>query len=629
LLKQHNHGFIKTIRFSMPTTISPFEQGAMKKKTRIVTSPFAYASPWILATAIGMLIAIVFFFAANNLQREKRIMSESLFNKGQAIISFIGAGTRASMMMGAPNTQQFQHLIEQAAGESSILYIAVADSAGKIVAHSTPGLVGTDLDHPLLATQEPAPVGKYQIISDPKTKQKIFEIVAPFKPFMRGRGYFFKRHMQAMPQAEKPDSLAREDAQTPSACQMSPDNNVWLPGNKLAIVVGLDMGEQDKIIQQDRYHMLYMSIAMLLVAIGGWIALLTAQSYRSSQKTLMNMQAFTDLLISRLPVGIIATNAEGHIQTFNSTAAKFTDKTPAQALGHLQAAVLPQLQHLIPLEDHDGEVIDREILLPPDSPTPNHLHISSVPITDGQNHAIGRVMLMYDVTEIKKLEAQVRRHDRLVALGKMAAGVAHEVRNPLSSIKGFATLLGSHFAPESEEGEAARLLINEVERLNRSITELLTYARPLPLSVAEIEIEPFIEASLKLIRSDAKELGVTVRHEITLAHRQVRLDKDRFNQVLLNLYLNSLQAMEHGGELQVAVHEGNRPGTVEINVRDTGCGIAADNLERVMDPYFTTKPEGTGLGLAMVYKIIDEHGGTIKIASKEGQGATVSIILPA
>lgn len=593
----------------------------MEKKTKIVTSPFAYASPWILATAIGMLIAIVFFFAANNLQREKRIMTESLFNKGQAIIRFVGAGTRASMMMGAPNTQQFQHLIEQAAGESSILYIAVANSTGKIVAHSTPGLVDTDLDHPLLADTGLTPIGKYQIIRDQQTNQKVFEVVAPFKPFLRGRGYFSKRHMQA----GKPDSLTRGEGQGPEACQSFPGKNTWLPGENLSIVVGLDMTEQDAIIRQDRYHMLYMSIAMLLVAIGGWIALLTAQSYRSSQKTLMNMRAFTDLLISRLPVGIIATNAEGHIQTFNSTAAKFTGKTPEQAIGHLQIAVLPQIQQVIA---HDEEVLDREILLPQDSPTPHHLHLSSVPITDGQSNTIGRVTLMYDVTEIKKLEAQVRRHDRFVALGKMAAGVAHEVRNPLSSIKGFATLLGSRFPAKSEEGEAARLLTNEVERLNRSITELLTYARPLPLTIVEVEIEPFIEASLKLIQSDAKELGVAVHQEIALVRKQVRLDKDRLNQVLLNLYLNSLQAMENGGELRVAVREGNLPGTLEISVRDTGCGIAADILERVMDPYFTTKPEGTGLGLAMVYKIIDEHGGTIKITSQEGEGTTVTIILP-
>ncbi len=600
----------------------------MKKKTKIITAPFAYASPWILATASGILIAIVFFFAVNNLQREKRIMTESLFNKGQAIIRFVGAGTRASMMMGAPSTQQFQHLIEQAAGESGILYIAVANSSGKIVAHSTPGLVGTDLNHPLLGDTDLAPIGKYQIITGQGTKQKVFEIVAPFKPFMRGRGYFFKRHMQTMSQAEKQDRLAREDAAPPSACQSFLGKDTWLPGDNLSIVVGLDMAEQDKVIQQDRYHMFYMSIAMLLVAIGGWIALLTAQSYRSSQKTLMNMRAFTDLLISRLPVGIIATNAEGHIQTFNSTAAKFTGKTTDQAIGQPQTAVLPYIQQLIPTDEQEGEIIDKEILLPPDSPSPNHLHISSVPITDGHSNTIGRVILMYDVSEIKKLEAQVRRHDRLVALGKMAAGVAHEVRNPLSSIKGFATLLGSRFPVESEEGEAARLLINEVERLNRSITELLTYARPLPLAINEVEIEPFIEASLKLIQSDAKELGVAVHHEITLARKQVRLDKDRLNQVLLNLYLNSLQAMEHGGELQVSVHEGLRSGTIEIDVRDTGGGIAKDILERVMDPYFTTKPEGTGLGLAMVYKIIDEHGGTIRIASKEGEGTTVSIVLP-
>ncbi|MHB1184510.1 MAG: ATP-binding protein [Desulfobulbia bacterium] len=596
----------------------------MKKETKIITSPFAYASPWILATAIGMLIAIVFFFAVNNLQREKRIMTDSLFNKGQAIIRFVGAGTRASMMMGTANNQQFQHLIEQVAGEATLLYIVVANNTGTIVAHSTPALVGGTLDHPLLSDPNLSPFGKHRIINDPKTKHKVFEVVASFKPFMRGRGHFFRQRMQAMEQPEKQDNPAGENA----PCRPFPADTVWQPENNLSIIVGLDMTEQDAIIQQDRRHMLYMSIAMLLVAIGGWIALLTAQSYRSSQKTLINMRAFTDLLISRLPVGIIATNAEGHIQTFNSTAAEFTGKTPEQTIGHLQTAVLPQILQLIPPPGREGETIEQEIFLPPDSPTPRHLHVSSVPITDEHTNTIGRVVLMYDLTETKKLEAQVRRHDRLVALGKMAAGVAHEVRNPLSSIKGFATLLGSRFPEESEEGEASRLLVNEVERLNRSITELLTYARPLPLAIAEIEIEPFIEASLKLIQSDAKELGVAVRHEISLTRKLVRLDKDRLNQVLLNLYLNSLQAMEHGGELQVSVQEGTRPGTVEIQVRDTGCGIAEDTLERVMDPYFTTKPEGTGLGLAMVYKIIDEHGGTIKIASKEGQGTTVSIVLP-
>lgn len=595
----------------------------MKRKKLRVTSPFAYASPWILATAIGILIAIVFFFAVNNLQREKRIMTESLFNKGQAIIRFVGAGTRASMMMfGAPNTQQFQHLIEQAEGESNILYIAVVTGAGKIVAHSTPALVGKNLDHPLPSGPEITAVGKYQIINGGTPQQKVFEVVAPFKPFLRGRGHFFKK------QLGKNTRLAATNETYAPACQMRSGNKNWLPGDNLSIVVGLDMKEQETIIKQDSYHLIYMSIAMLLVAIGGWIALLTAQSYRSSQKTIMNMQAFTDLLISRLPVGIIATNADGYIQIFNSVAAKLTGKTPEQAIGHFQSTVLPKIQQFIPLTKDEKELIDREILLSPNSAAPTHLQVNSVPITDGTGNTIGRVMLMHDVTEIKKLEAQVRRHDRLVSLGKMAAGVAHEVRNPLSSIKGFATLLGSRFPVDSEEGEAAGLLINEVERLNRSITELLTYARPLPLTITEVEIEPFIKDSLKLIQSDAKELAIAVHHEILLTGKKVRLDKDRFNQVLLNLYLNSLQAMERGGELLVSVRDGDRPGTVEISVRDTGCGIAENILDRVMDPYFTTKSEGTGLGLAMVYKIIDEHGGTLQISSKEGKGTMVNIVLP-
>ncbi|MGV1098772.1 two-component system sensor histidine kinase NtrB [Thiovibrio sp. JS02] len=604
----------------------------MLEKKSSLTPPFAYASPWILAAAIGMLIAIVIVFAVNNLQREKRIMTESLINKGEALIHLVGAGSRASMMMGITNSQQVQHLIEQASGEANILYIAVVDGKGKVIAHSNPAMINSRLDHPLPGEGKLPPATRHQIITDHVKNNKVFEVMAPFKPFHGGRGQFFRRQM-LMRQA--PGSTPEKSPQPMgpgSGCQNfignGPFNGPFLEGN-LQIVVGLDMAEQEKVIREDLYHMVFMSIAMLLVAIGGWIALLTAQSYRSSQKTLMNMQAFTDLLISRLPVGIIATNTLGQVQTFNQAAATLLGKNSGNILGQPLVSALPDFFQALPeLAQAATEIIDRELSWPPESTSAAHLHVSSVPIADKQGAHLGRVTLIYDLSEVKRLEAQIRRHDRLVALGKMAAGVAHEVRNPLSSIKGFATLLGSRFAEQSEEKEAANLMIHEVERLNRSITELLTYARPHPLHIEEVEIEPFIAGSLKLIQSDAKALGVEVGYDLELTRKKIPLDRDRLNQVLLNLYLNSLQAMEEGGSLRVVVREGSQEGTMEIRVEDTGHGIAEDIIERVLDPYFTTKPDGTGLGLAMVYKLIDEHGGNLRISSREQEGTTVSITLP-
>jgi two-component system sensor histidine kinase HydH len=238
---------------------------------------------------------------------------------------------------------------------------------------------------------------------------------------------------------------------------------------------------------------------------------------------------------------------------------------------------------------------------------------------------------MYDLSELKRLEKEIQRHDRLVALGKMAAGVAHEVRNPLSSIKGFATLLGSKFKEGSREHEAADLMVQEAERLNRSIIELLNYARPAALRKEPVNLGEMVDLSLKLISSDAQSLGAKTSLYIEQNLPTIALDKDKINQVLLNLYLNALQAMEQNvseKELHVSVYRDETKGMLVIEVRDTGYGIPQKDLDKVLDPYFTTKPEGTGLGLALAYKIIDEHKGTIEFASVEGEGTTVSVALP-
>jgi two-component system sensor histidine kinase HydH len=235
------------------------------------------------------------------------------------------------------------------------------------------------------------------------------------------------------------------------------------------------------------------------------------------------------------------------------------------------------------------------------------------------------------MSDLKKLEKEVQRHDRLVALGKMAAGVAHEVRNPLSSIKGFATLLGKKFQPGSDEKEAADLLVHEAERLNRSITELLNYARPTPLKRALVDLNEILRNSVRLASADAEAVDANILLELDEQMDRVFVDPDRLNQVLLNLYLNGLQAMEGiTSSRKLTVASGRSPDnkSVVITVTDTGCGIAEEMLDRVLDPYFTTKPAGTGLGLAMAYKIIDEHGGSIRFDSRVGEGTRVTVTLP-
>jgi two-component system sensor histidine kinase HydH len=359
---------------------------------------------------------------------------------------------------------------------------------------------------------------------------------------------------------------------------------------------------------------------------------MAAQSYSISQDTLNRVKAFTGLLISKLPVGIIATDQEGRIKTFNSTAAKMTGKSIDEVLDSSPDETLhPDMARFFSIPENKDEMSDRDVSLAGDDNMIFSLHLSSLPVYNQEGMFMGRVLLMYDLSELKKLEKEIQRHDRLVALGKMAAGVAHEVRNPLSSIKGFATLLGSRFKDGSQEHEAADLLVQEAERLNRSITELLNYARPTPLKKENINLAEIIASSLKLISSDAKALEVETSLDVSPDLPSVSADRDRINQVLLNLYINGLQAMEDVGKdkfLKVSVHQAQSPGFIEIEVQDNGKGIPAEDIDRVLDPYFTSKPDGTGLGLAMAYKIIDEHKGAIRFKSQSGQGTTVIVSLP-
>ena len=599
----------------------------MKKYLR-TNARLIFVSPWVLAGAIGLLTLIIVVFAANNIQREKGLMMENLFRKGQSLIGFVEAGMRAAMFSGmgpvpgnrsGVSISHTQHLIEQAIEDQDILYIAVVDASGLILNHSDPARVGQNIDRDMDFFAESAVSrGRYHIISAAAGNRKIFEVVGLFQPFRPQRGRFMNMWRQTLPQEPGEQSAT----------------GLWTQVPVQFILVGLDMNDLEKTVRQYRFQIIFLSLALLLVGLGGWISLLAAQAYRISQDSLHRIQAFTGQLISRLPVGIIATDQQGRIKTFNEAAAAMTGCAAGATVNRPPADVLPAgiaafFERDCGQDQTADGACEQEIFLPVANGAGLTLHLSSLPVADQQGEDMGRVLLMYDLTDQKRLEKQVRRHDRLVALGKMAAGIAHEIRNPLSSIKGFATLLGDKFDPDSREQEAASLMVQEVDRLNRSITELLNYARPTPLRRQMTDMAEILRNSLRLVAADAETLGVRLDIEaVDPAVAQIYVDPDRLNQVLLNLYLNALQAMGQGGTLTVRLQPGQSPGLAEIVVRDTGCGIAEELLERVFDPYFTTKPDGTGLGLAMAYKIVDEHGGSMHFASRVGEGTTVTVSLP-
>ncbi|MCF8075979.1 MAG: histidine kinase [Desulfotignum sp.] len=231
------------------------------------------------------------------------------------------------------------------------------------------------------------------------------------------------------------------------------------------------------------------------------------------------------------------------------------------------------------------------------------------------------------LSEKLKKEVETTRH--LAAIGKLAGGVAHEIRNPLSSIKGFATYFEKRYADHPEDQDTARIMVQEVERINRSVTQLLEFAKPMAVEKKQVGLRQVISHSLKLMAQDLEKKSIAVHTDIRSARSWFYTDPDRMNQILLNLYMNSLAAMDDGGALTVTVVDVSPGRDLEIRVTDDGCGMDEHILSDIFDPYFTTRPDGTGLGLSIVHRLVENLGGEIRVESVKDQGTTFFIRLSA
>ncbi|MGZ0723284.1 two-component system sensor histidine kinase ZraS [Kluyvera cryocrescens] len=227
----------------------------------------------------------------------------------------------------------------------------------------------------------------------------------------------------------------------------------------------------------------------------------------------------------------------------------------------------------------------------------------------------------------KLLQEATHRKEKLVALGHLAAGVAHEIRNPLSSIKGLAKYFAERTPPGGEAYELAQVMAKEADRLNRVVSELLELVRPTHLKWQPVDLNEVISHSLQLVSQDALSRHITLQFSAHPVGCHIQADPDRLNQVLLNLYLNAIQAMDHEGAITVSVAEYG-DGRVKLSVADSGKGMTAEQRQAIFTPYFTTKAEGTGLGLAVVQNIVEQHGGTIHVESTLGKGSVFTLYLP-
>mgnify|MGYP003815912585 FL=1 len=342
---------------------------------------------------------------------------------------------------------------------------------------------------------------------------------------------------------------------------------------------------------------------------------------------MFQVRAFSANLMENMPMGLIAIDPQGVIMAYNKTAAAILAVPEAEARRRPVATVIPPAcREIIASAATAREPIAREVTCRFRDGRTAPLEIIVSRLQEPEGESMGLVILFRDISDLRTLQEEIARTRHLAALGSLAAGVAHEIRNPLSSIKGFATYFRERYNDVPDDRETAEIMIGEVERLNRVIGQLLEFARPTALNPVKGSIGEVIEACLKIVAGDLAAKGIAVEKELPTLP-DVSYDRDRMKQVFLNLFLNALAAMEPGGVLTVtAREEGER--WIRIEIADTGAGIAAADLERIFDPYFTTKPAGTGLGLAIVQKIMAAHRGEIKLESSPGKGTRALVRLP-
>ncbi|HSG28895.1 MAG TPA: ATP-binding protein, partial [Candidatus Krumholzibacterium sp.] len=256
------------------------------------------------------------------------------------------------------------------------------------------------------------------------------------------------------------------------------------------------------------------------------------------------------------------------------------------------------------------------------------VRLSTTRITGDDYQGSTLIAVFEDLTVQKSMEEELRRADRLRSLGELSAGVAHEIRNPLTGIATTAQVLKEQLQGESEKVKYLTVILDEIRRLDDIIRNLLSFARPALPRPEEIEITALVRDTVELVSDKAAERKVAVEVVSELEDGDCFLDRDQIRQVVLNLSRNGIEACEPGGELVIGIRSSDDPVFFRIEFRDTGCGVPAEVADKLYNPFFTTRAEGTGLGLSISRKIVESHGGRIYHEDGEVKGTRFVVEIP-
>lgn len=565
-------------------------------------------SLWVILGLIGILLAVFTYIIYKDLNNKKDHLRKMMINRGDAILDSFEAASRQISRSDHRREFWIQKLLVETSRIPAVKFIFISSPKGEILARSN--ILKTD--HEELQNLAKSKKAQKNILWETIKKENketlvLFRKLSP--AFLPDNGHW--KQPKGKPGAikkmhPKMKQMHRFKMEKGPVIRFFYRNNEILHYNPkdLSIFLALDMEMVYKSKFNNEKETIYSGIMLFALSSAAILLLFFINNYRAAKISLGRAKRFSGAIIEAMPTGFISTNFDGEVLYFNKAAESIFEN-------HENTTTLPgEIKKIITKIDRSKlskKSLNKEITINTDS-TPKNLDLNISYTTSGGDEKPGLLILIKDETEKNALKNEIALNERLATVGRLAAGVAHEIRNPLSSIKGFSTCITENPKDFNQSVNISRLIINEVDRLDKVVGQLLDFSKPLILIKEQIDLRDLIEETLNLLKHKAESEKIETKNLIN-KNIIIDIDKDKIKQVFLNILSNSLEAVGESGLIEVGCKKQNNK--IVLKFIDSGPGIPGEIMKNIFEPYYTTKSTGTGLGLAISRNIIQAHKGRI------------------
>jgi PAS domain S-box-containing protein len=588
-------------------------------------------------------------------QRQHSAIIEEVERRGEVIARSLAATSSGPLLL--YNYTTLEQNVARTAVEADVAYAIVLDAEGKVAAHSErAAAIGTALEGEVDARAAAAEDLLIQEVSEEPGNPGVLDFAVPIRVERQRWGVarigLSKRRMEAEIAATRRELVLLTGATLilGGLAAALVAQRIARPVRALAAgAEAVSRGELGQRIEPAGSD----EIAQLAIAFNHMTTRLFQQraeletahdELRRRFEELADLKSYTDSILGSLTSGVVTLDLDGRVATLNPAAELLTGLFEPEVRGRYCTEVFAHTagvsEALMETLANRAGVSNAALVLRRPSGTTVPVELSTAPLRGIEGKELGVVGMFRDLAQVRELEDQVRRSDRLAALGTLAAGLAHEIKNPLTSLRTFTRLLPRKFEDERYRTTFQRVVPRELERINAIVERLLELARPGRLTLERVQVPHLLERVLELYEHQIQSGEVTVVREYARDCPPIQADGEQLYQAFVNLVTNALDAMGPGGRLTLRAgwdeggtalgpaRRGGAPRRLQVEVEDTGAGIGAAEADKVFNPFFTTKSSGTGLGLALTHKIIEDHRGSITFRSTPGVGTTFRVLLP-